>query len=119
MSFTPSQRLSLVREIGKRLGPEGYELIDLTLRQFSLPQASEWNGTSEGYVMAMIQDTSDESLTELAQHLGFEVDRTFTSRIDPAFWHKGMFRDWRAIRRRPYRYHRQRAGRAKPSLRRF
>jgi hypothetical protein len=92
MSLSRSQRIKLITEIGNRLGAEDYSLIDLTLKQFSQPRQDTWSGSRESYVMGMIQDGSDESLIELAQHLGYAVERSTNTRIEPEFWREGMFR---------------------------
>ena len=81
-----------MKEIAQRLGAEQWPLIDLTLKQFSLPWTDQWSGQSDAYVMAMIIKAPDEILVELAQHLGFALEVSAPSHIDPAFWRKGMFR---------------------------
>jgi len=92
MSLTPSQRITLIREIAQRLGAEHWPLIDLTLNQFALPWTNEWSGPSDAYVMAMIEKSPNQTLLELAQHLDFSLDLSASSHIEPAFWRKGMFR---------------------------
>lgn len=92
MSLSASQRVSLMKEIGKRLGAESWALIDLTLTQFGLPVANEWDGTGESYVLRMVERASDEALIELAQHLGYEFEISVRPIVEPAFWRKGMFR---------------------------
>ena len=45
MALTPSERIRLISEIGRRLGAASWTLIDLTLRQFNLPSTDEsFNG---------------------------------------------------------------------------
>jgi len=56
MPLTPSQRVTLIKEIGERLGKESWSLVDITLQQFGVRTADEWNGTLEGYVLRMVQD---------------------------------------------------------------
>jgi hypothetical protein len=94
MSLSPSLRISLMKEIGKRLGAEQWAIIDLTLKQFALPWTNEWHGTgnSDAYVMDMIADAADGTLVDLAQHLGYAIEVPASSHIEPAFWRKGMFR---------------------------
>jgi nucleoside 2-deoxyribosyltransferase len=92
MPLSPSQRISLMKEITRRLGGETWALIDLTLKQFGLPFTNTWDGTGDAYVMRMIEDAQDQTLLELAQHLGFSLELTTSSHIEPAFWRKGMFR---------------------------
>jgi hypothetical protein len=85
MSLSPSQRVSLMKEIGQRLDTEQWPLIDLTLKQFSLPSSDQWNGGSDAYILKMIENASDEALIELAQHLGFSLEVSGTSHIEPHF----------------------------------
>jgi len=40
----------------------------------------------------MIEKAKDQTLLELAQHLGFVLEVSESSHIEPAFWRKGMFR---------------------------
>jgi hypothetical protein len=91
MALTRSQRIHLMREIAARLGTEDYSLIDVTLRQFSLPVSDEWSGGKDAYVLRMIEKADDDSLVELGQHVGFHTE-TPSQGIDPPFWRKGMFR---------------------------
>ena len=50
MTLTPSERITLMKEVSRRLAAEEYPLIDITLKQFSLPWSNEWEGTREEYV---------------------------------------------------------------------
>lgn len=81
-----------MKEIAQRLGSEQWSLIDLTLKQFDLPWSDQWNGDSSSYILAMITKSPNETLAELAQHLGFVLEVPASSHIEPAFWQKGMFR---------------------------
>lgn len=81
-----------MREIASRLGAETWPLIDVTLKQFSLPWTDDWRGTSDAYVLAMIENAPDESLIDLAQHVGFQFERVTSPRVEPPFWRKGMLR---------------------------
>jgi hypothetical protein len=92
MPFSPSQRVTLMKEIGVRLGGEQYALIDLTLKQFALPITDSWSGERDAYVLEMIGKASDQTLLELAQHLGFAFETSASTHIEPAFWRNGMFR---------------------------
>jgi hypothetical protein len=56
MALTPSQRVTLIKEIGQRLGPEGYSLIDITLQQFGIQIMDQWAGNSKDYVLRLVQD---------------------------------------------------------------
>jgi hypothetical protein len=69
MALTRSQRIHLIREIAARLATEDYSLIDVTLRQFSLPVSDDWNGSKDGYVLRMIERADDDSRpTRWIQH---------------------------------------------------
>jgi nucleoside 2-deoxyribosyltransferase len=90
--MTPSERIKVITEISQRLGTEKYSVIDLTLKQFGLPWTNEWTGTSEEYVLSMIEKAPDRSLTDLAEHVGYSVHSLKESSIEPVFWRKGMLR---------------------------
>src|ERR1700722_11116633 len=92
MALSPSQRVLLITEISDRLQAEEFPLIDVILRQFSLPWSESWNGTKEAYVLNMIEQAPDEKLIDLAHHVGFAFETVTVPRIDPSFWRKGMFR---------------------------
>jgi TIR domain len=92
MALNPSQRITLIREITSRLENEGWPLIDLTLKQFSLPTSNDWGGGPDGYIVRMVEDAPDQALIDLAQHVGFNFEETRKSGIDPSFWRKGMLR---------------------------
>lgn len=81
-----------MKEIAGRLSAEDWPLVDVTLKQFSLPWSDQWNGTKEAYLLAMIQDAPDQPLIDLAQHVGFQFEEVTSPRIEPPFWRKGMFR---------------------------
>lgn len=68
--------------------------IDLTLKQFGLPVTDQWSGGggADAYILAMIERANDETLLELAKHLGYEFEVSARSVIEPAFWRNGMFR---------------------------
>ena len=92
MALTPSQRITLIKEIAARLQSEDWPLIDITLKQFSFPWSDEWRGTKEAYVLQMVSDGDDDGLIALAQHVGFHLEQSTAARVDPPFWRKGMFR---------------------------
>ena len=93
MSLTPSQRATLLKEISIRLGAESWPLIDVTLKQFSAPISTEWNGGSTDYVLRMLEDEPDQTLIDLGQHVGYQFEgEKEAPRIDPPFWRKGMLR---------------------------
>lgn len=92
MPLSPSQRIALIKEIAGRLATEEWPLIDVTLKQFSLPWSDEWRGTTEAYVLHMVEEAPDQALIELAQHVGFQFEEVATPRVEPPFWRKGMLR---------------------------
>lgn len=81
-----------MKEIAARLGSEEWPLIDVTLKQFSLPWTDEWRGTKDAYVLRMVEEATDEQLVDLAQHVGFQFEDVTAPRVEPPFWRKGMFR---------------------------
>ncbi|KAF0192043.1 MAG: hypothetical protein FD165_1111 [Gammaproteobacteria bacterium] len=92
MPLSPSQRVLLMKEIAARLGTEDWPLIDVTLKQFSLPWSDEWRGSKDAYVLHMVDEAPDQSLIDLAQHVGFQFEEIPAPRVDPPFWRKGMLR---------------------------
>ena len=92
MPLSPSERVALIKEIAGRLATEDWPLIDVTLKQFSLPWTDDWQGTEHAYVLHMIEKAPDQSLIDLAQHVGFQFEEVTRRRIEPPFWRKGMFR---------------------------
>lgn len=91
MALTPSQRITLLREIADRLSQEDYNLIDTTLRQFSLPWSDRWQGPVNSYVLSMTERGSDEQLIDLASHLGYRLEMAALP-VKPSFWRQGMLR---------------------------
>jgi nucleoside 2-deoxyribosyltransferase len=91
MALTPSQRISLLKEISQRLANEDWPLIDVTLKQFGLPWSDEWRGTKDAYVLQMIEGGADDVLLELARHVGFQL-QSAPPRIEPPFWRKDMLK---------------------------
>ena len=92
MPLSPSQRILLMKEITSRLATEDWPLIDVTLKQFSLPWSDEWSGTKDAYLLRMIDLAPDQALIDLAQHVGFQFEEVTTPRVEPPFWRKGMLR---------------------------
>lgn len=90
MSLTASQRVSLIKEIVKRLSVENYSVIDMTLSEFKLPITDSWNGGVGSYIMQMVQGQDDAKIVGLAKHLGYSLDAP--SYLEPAFWQEGKLR---------------------------
>jgi len=89
--LTPSERINAIREIASRLSREDWPLIDLTLRQFSLPWSETWNGDKKSYIVEMVSDGTGETLAQLASHLGYDVAYE-RSVVEPDFWEADHFR---------------------------
>lgn len=81
-----------MKEIAGRLATQEWPLIDVTLKQFSMPWSDEWHGTQYTYVLHMVEEAPDQALIDLAQHVGFQFQEVTTPRVDPPFWRKGMLR---------------------------
>lgn len=83
--MTPSERIKHIRDIAKELSKEEWPLIDLTLKQFSLRWTTNWEGGDKAtYVIDMISNASDQSLLDLAKHLGTASE--LESVATPNFW---------------------------------
>lgn len=78
-------------EIAKRLSMADWPLIDVTLKQFSLPWSDRWSGEKGAYILSMTDQASDQSLVDLASHVGYRFEGAPVG-IDPPFWHQGMLR---------------------------
>lgn len=92
MALTASQRITLIKVIGQRLGEEEWPLIDLTLTQFFLPSTDSWSGTKQSYVQTMVAKAKDEQLIELGEHVGYHLAEISGPSVEPAFWQKDMLR---------------------------
>lgn len=80
----PSERIKHIKEISKELSQEEWSLLDLTLKQFSLPWTDQWSGDKEDYVIEMLSNAEDESMLELAKHLGLASQLEKSEA--PGFW---------------------------------
>ena len=93
MPLTPPERIRLISEIGTRLGSEEWSIIDLNLRQFSLPTTEEWSRDRHEYVMEMIDQADDDDLVGLGRHVGYVLqDEPSLNQTQPDFWERGHFR---------------------------
>ncbi len=92
MSLSPSQRISLLKVIGERLGNESWQFIDITLQQFGIATPNSWNGSSSDYVMRAAQEAPDQTLIDLAQHVGHKFGQPTSPGVEPPFWRKDMLR---------------------------
>ena len=91
MPLSPSQRVLLMKEITTRLVAEEWPLIEVTLKQFSLPQSDTWGGPKDGYLLQMMNAAPDQTLVDLARHVGFALNEISVPAAAP-FWQEGMFR---------------------------
>ena len=93
MALTPSQRITLVKEIVARLSDEEWPLIDLTLREFGLPTTDTWSGTREAYLFHNVTGATDAVLMQVAAHVGYEIQGIEQPPgFEPPFWTKGQMR---------------------------
>jgi hypothetical protein len=83
MALTPSQRITVIKEVSQRLDSEDWPLIDLTLKQFSLPWSNEWSGTKDAYVLRMIEEAADDVLVDLARHVGVHFPTGALRGVEP------------------------------------
>jgi TIR domain len=92
MQLSPSQRLTLLKEIAVRLAVEEWALLDMTLKAYRLPVSDRSDGGKHAYVLEMVAEASNQVLIDLAHHLGFDcIYFVFTS-TQVACWGNGMLR---------------------------
>lgn len=91
MALTASQRVTVIKEVSRRLSAEEWPFIDLTLKQFGLPWSDDWQGSRDAYLLQMIGEASDDGLLALAQHVGYEPEAARVG-VDPPFWRKDHLR---------------------------
>lgn len=66
----PSEKVELIKRIGKRLETDSWTDIDLTLRQFDLPWSSEWeSGDKYAYCVRHLEAGNEDSLLALRDYL--------------------------------------------------
>ncbi len=86
--LTPPERITAIQEIASRLAQEDWPLIDLTLRQFSLPWSEQWGANKKSYIIEMVSEAPGETLAQLAAHLGYDIAYE-RSVVEPDFWEPG------------------------------
>ena len=70
MYLDPSQRITLISNISKKLATERWSIIDLTLEQYGCPTTDLFNsGSEEDYIVQMVSKAQDDVLIALATHL--------------------------------------------------
>lgn len=93
MALTPSQRITLIKEVTSRLSYEEWPLIDLTLHEFGLPTTDMWNGNKDAYLMQHVNGATDQVLMQIAAHVGYEIQGIEQpAGFEPPFWTKGQLR---------------------------
>jgi hypothetical protein len=92
MPLTPSQRISLLKVISERLGKESWQFIDATLKQFGAPTPHPWDGSASDYIVLTAQNAKDQTLIDLAQHVGHKFGQPTSPGVEPPFWRKDMLR---------------------------
>ncbi len=90
MSLTASQRVTLIKEIVKRLSVESYSVIDMTLSEFKMPVTDSWSDGTTSYILQMVRGEDDAKLLGLAKHLGYSTEAP--SYLEPAFWQEGKLK---------------------------
>lgn len=92
MSLPPSQRVSLLKVIADRLGNESWQFVDITLQQFGILTPESWNDPISDYIMRAAQKAPDQTLIDLAQHVGHKFGQPTSPGVEPPFWRKDMLR---------------------------
>lgn len=92
MSLPPSQRVTLLKVIAERLSNEKWQFIDTTLQQFGIETPESWSGFESDYIMRATQKAPDQTLIDLAQHLGHKFGQPISPGVEPPFWRKDMLR---------------------------
>ena len=59
MPLSPSDRVTLIKEIADRIAAEDWDLIDLILTQFGQPTSTSWNNTPYAYVVDKLQSAPE------------------------------------------------------------
>jgi hypothetical protein len=92
MALTPSQRITLIKEISSRLAGEDWNLIDVTLENFGMPTSNTWSSGRDSYLVEMVKNAPEEALVDLAMHAGFHLEVVTKPTFEPPFWHKGYLK---------------------------
>jgi len=93
MALTPSQRITLIKQISDRMGDQEWSLIDLTLKEFGRPTTDTWSGSKEAYLIEHVTGASDSVLMQVAAHVGYDIQGIEQpAAFEPPFWTKGQLR---------------------------
>lgn len=91
MQMTPSERITLIKQIAIELEKESsWSIIDLTLKQFGFPILEAFSGNQFEYILQQIQLGGDNAINDLAIHLKL-INKSSDSEITPSFWREGYF----------------------------
>lgn len=92
--MTPSERIKLIREITYRLAIDDWAMVNVSLRQFGIRtiEPDDFYGGLPEYVPYMLEESSDQILIDLAQHLEINLFESLSSIPDPKFWKKNFFK---------------------------
>lgn len=88
MPLTPSQRITLRKEIARRLSAQSWAEIDIALQEFNISTEYNWEGDEFHYAAAMLQGKSDAVLLGLASHLDIKTGDDSVP-LPPNFWEDG------------------------------
>lgn len=69
-----SSRIRAITQIVEKLDKEEWSIVDLTLHQYGFSTTNDWNGRKIDYIINIIQDADDQTLTNLMSHFGLQVD---------------------------------------------
>jgi hypothetical protein len=69
MTLSPGERIDLKKRIVSTLGDQSWQNIDLTLHEFGFPTQTDWEGRTEPYVLAMLEDGREPDLLALDSYL--------------------------------------------------
>lgn len=90
----PSERIKLIKEIANKLGRDDWRFVNVTFKQFKIRTMNpdDYYGSLFQYVTDMIEDESDQTLLELAQHLEINLFESPASFPDPPFWKENYYK---------------------------
>lgn len=93
--MTPSERIKIIKEVAIRLSKEEIRFSLVTLRQFGIktydPDDFHHLSLFE-HISTMIEEATDQTLIDIAQHLGVTFNHAETLISNPIFWEKKCFK---------------------------
>jgi hypothetical protein len=91
--LTASARIKLLTAIANHLAGEEWPIVDLTLSQFGLPTSDVWSSSKDAYVIQMVKNANDGTVTGLAEHCGIPVEHgVMQPNVQASFWKPDHFR---------------------------